>query len=148
MAGCFDRRSFAKEYFAEATPPIGSPTSELADLQQQCSAAREQRDRIERELTALTSRIEPLFTETGLTPQSDSPSEQLRQLSRELAEETTRSGRRDAILADLKKLSRIRIEAPRRDRSPQAASANVATTCRCGRRKRIGAPRRRTSLGR
>ena len=82
----------------------------IADLQQQCSAAREQRDRIERELTALTSRIEPLFTETGLTPQGDSPSEQLRQLSRELAEETTRSGRRDTIFADLKKLSRTRVK--------------------------------------
>jgi uncharacterized protein YhaN len=80
----------------------------VADLKQQWSAAGEQRDRIERELAALTSRIEPLFTEAGLTPQSDSPSQQLRQLSRELAEETTRSGWRDAILADLKKLLHTR----------------------------------------
>jgi uncharacterized protein YhaN len=80
----------------------------MADLQQQWSAAKDQRDRIERELAALTSRIEPLFTEAGLTPESDSPAEQLRQLSRELAEESTRSVRRDAIRLDLKKLGRAR----------------------------------------
>ena len=80
----------------------------LSDLQQQWSAAKEQRDRIERELSALTARIEPLFTESGLTPQSDSPAQQIRQLSRELAEEQTRSGRRDAILVALKKLQHTR----------------------------------------
>jgi uncharacterized protein YhaN len=80
----------------------------MLDLNQQWTAAKEQRDRIERELAALTSRIEPLFTEAGLTPQSDSPAQQIRQLSRELAEEKTRSGRRESILLDLKKLSRIR----------------------------------------
>jgi uncharacterized protein YhaN len=80
----------------------------MTDLQRQWSAAKQQRDRIERELAALASRIEPLFAEAGLTPQDDSPSQQLRQLSRELAEEMTRCGRRDAILAERKKLASLR----------------------------------------
>lgn len=75
-----------------------------ADLRVQYTAAREQRDRIQRELAALTARIEPLFAESGLTPTSESPSERLRQLGRELADEKTRATRRDSMVANLKRL--------------------------------------------
>ncbi len=79
-----------------------------ADLRVQYAAAREQRDRIQRELAALTARIEPLFAESGLTPTSDSPSQQLRQLGRELADEKTRANRRESMLMAEKKLASSR----------------------------------------
>lgn len=106
-----------------------------ADVRKQFLSARAQRDRIERELAALASRIQPILAASGLALQSDSPAEQLRQLSRELADETTRAARRQAILAELKSLDNVRsrrrtavVRWRRRGKSllKQAGAANLA----------------------
>jgi uncharacterized protein YhaN len=67
------------------------------DAQRKLREAREERDRRKRELAAFTARVEPLFIDAELLPETSSPSEQLRHLRRQVAEQETLVARRDAL---------------------------------------------------
>jgi uncharacterized protein YhaN len=67
------------------------------DAQRKWREARDERDRRKRELAAFTARIEPLFIDSELLPETSSPSEQLRHLRRQVAEQEMLVARRDAL---------------------------------------------------
>jgi uncharacterized protein YhaN len=71
--------------------------TELDGIERGWSAAVEQRDRRARELGVLAARIESLLHDADLKPEADNASGRLRQLRRELAEEESKMGRRDAL---------------------------------------------------
>ncbi len=79
-------------------------SKEHGDSQRKLIDARDERDRRKRELAAFTARIEPLFIDAELLPDSSSPSEQLRHLRRQVAEQEALVGRRDALRRRLHKL--------------------------------------------
>ncbi|HEY2148231.1 MAG TPA: hypothetical protein VGH32_09860, partial [Pirellulales bacterium] len=66
--------------------------------------ARDERDRRNRELAAFSARIEPLALDAQVLPESSSPSEQLRQLKKQVAEQESLVARRDAIRKRLRRL--------------------------------------------
>ena len=79
-------------------------SKEHGDSQRKLNEARDERDRRKRELAAFTARIEPLFIDAELLPDDSSPSEQLRHLRRQVAEQEALVGRRDALRRRLHKL--------------------------------------------
>jgi uncharacterized protein YhaN len=79
-------------------------SKEHGDAQRNLRDARDERDRRQRELAAFTARIEPLFIDAELLPDSTSPSEQLRHLRRQVAEQETLVGRRDILRRRLRRL--------------------------------------------
>lgn len=76
---------------------------ELVDARQEC-------ERRKRELDAFAARIEPLHLDAKLLPAGSSPSEQLRLLKKQVAEQETLVARRDAIRKQLRKLRREKLK--------------------------------------
>ena len=89
---------------ANACAAVGRPAIRTAN----CAAARDERDRRRRELAAFAARIEPLYLDAELLPDASSPSEQLRHLRRQVAEQETLVGRRDELRRRLRKLRRTK----------------------------------------
>ncbi len=83
---------------------LARQSKEHGDAQRNLRDARDERDRRQRELAAFTARIEPLFIDAELLPDSSSPSEQLRHLRRQVAEQETLVGRRDILRRRLRRL--------------------------------------------
>ncbi|HKD36089.1 MAG TPA: hypothetical protein VKB78_04790, partial [Pirellulales bacterium] len=59
--------------------------------------ARDERDRRKRDLAAFSARIEPLAIDAESLPEGAAPSEQLRHMKKQVAEQESLVGRRDAI---------------------------------------------------
>ncbi len=78
------------------------------DSRRELADAKQDVDRRKRELTAFTARIEPLYIDSELLPASSSPSEQLRHLKKQVAEQEILVARRDAIRKQLRKLRRAK----------------------------------------
>ena len=74
------------------------------DSHRKVREARDERDRRQRELAAFAARIEPLALDAETLPNSSSPTEQLRHLRKQVAEQETLVARRDGIRKRLRQL--------------------------------------------
>ena len=74
------------------------------DSHRKVREARDERDRRQRELAAFAARIEPRALDAETLPNSSSPTEQLRHLRKQVAEQETLVARRDGIRKRLRQL--------------------------------------------
>jgi uncharacterized protein YhaN len=76
------------------------------DSHRKLREASDERDRRQRDLAAFAARIEPLALDAETLPNSSSPSEQLRHLRKQVAEQETLVARRDGVRKRLRQLLR------------------------------------------
>ncbi|ADB18283.1 SMC domain protein [Pirellula staleyi DSM 6068] len=81
---------------------------QVVEMRRKVAGRREELEQKEREHLVLTSRISQLVADVRITPKSDKPQLQLRQLAESLAEEKETLQHKDEILARAKNLKRFR----------------------------------------
>ena len=134
LAAARDSLAAAQARWKEALKSVGLPETfptqkvkyivknndQALELRRRRDSRREELEQREREMFALTSRIQQLLTDIRLQPNSDKPQLLLRQLAQALASEKETLELRDGILKKARKLQRLR----------QSYAAKVRGACR------------------